>query len=163
MNRSTIITGVLAIFFIIASILFVHAYTRFSIGQEKLSLLKGQERFLSARVADLNEKNRIIGQMNRFVDTTQQLGLYEDRWDRFFVNLTDTPLQFSDFYSTIDQTAHASSYYFKPESLSVRRLDEKEKEGLLNAASETDADSPQTQPAPDLMVTLSGQFLIKNH
>lgn len=160
MLKPHIITGLLAVFFVIAGCLLVHAYTRYSIGTEKLALLKGQEHFLSSRIAELNRKNKILVQMDQFVKTAEQLGLYKENWNRFTVGLTREPLMFSEFMEIIDQTAHCPHYYFRPERLNVRQMDESDREKPPDNDLR-DADSKNTAQA-DLVVDLQGYFLIRN-
>ncbi len=160
MLKPHVITAITGVCFIIAGCLFVQAYTRFSVNQEQLAKLNRQEKLLSDRIQALEQKKNAIAKMDHFVRTAELLGLKTEEWDSFSVNLVEEPLSFDQFSAILEQTTHTRYYYFNPEFLSARLLDEKEKEALIKESDMTDADSVSHRPA-DLLVNINGHFLIK--
>lgn len=164
------VIGLLSGLFFIAGFLFLNSYAAYSINQQKLLLLRGQERFLKNQIRELEEKKKQLAVLDRFVNMSRKLSLTGDQWDVFHVELEQEPFTFSNLNAILSQTENTQQYVFQPESLSIRLGSVQRKDGERNQSAESPVVESEpgrtnqregTQGVPDAVVDLKGRFLVK--
>ncbi|MBU1345014.1 MAG: hypothetical protein KKE44_04205 [Proteobacteria bacterium] len=169
MPKKTLITAILALVFCFSGHLFMTAYTEYSVNVKKLALLRGQERFVKNKIKEFEQKKIILESVNNFIHTAEQSGLTQNQWDPFFVNLKDEPISFLKLQTVLAQTSNSHHYYFKPDSLIIRRgalkNDDAKEDQIGDAAQISGTVTPSNPETPqalsDVTISLNGVFLVK--
>lgn len=157
-------TSILAAIFLVSGHFFMVAYADYNINLKKLALLKGQERSVKNRIKEFKNKQTIVEKVNTFIDKAEQNRLTKNSWDKFFVSLKNEPHSFLKLQALLDQTSNCSQYYFKPDSLSIKRGYIKTDSALESGhsqphGSQTIKQEP-TQTSWDTTISLNGYFLV---
>ncbi|MFH2091359.1 MAG: hypothetical protein ABIJ31_03260 [Pseudomonadota bacterium] len=175
MKSNYLITGLLAVMFLITGHFFMAAYTDFCINQSQLDLLRGQERSVKRQIETYQEKLNQLEQVTAFVRQIHQLGLKKDQWDTFGVELKDEPMSHAKLGVILGQTRNTGHYFFKPGKLSIKTgaPDQDTPTAQINQSNRSNEIAQPdsiTQPAPlkdatpsdiDITISLDGRFLVK--
>jgi len=148
---------VLAVFFFIAAHFFLTTYNRYFINRKKAEVLTVQARLLKQQKNETEVKKHSIFQANNFIDRARSLGLEENRWAVYDINIEE-PVTFSEMEQILNQCANSSAYYFKPIIFYAKTVRELDKGKMKKAIS---ADSQDTKQG-DMLLTLKGVFYVRH-
>ncbi len=132
----------------------------------------------------MEQKKKIIKDLNRFTTEIDNLGLTKDRWDNLAVNIKNKFLNFPELEKIISLTDNSDLYYFKPSFLHIKTnragmsIDNPASKKIFIQSKATDslnsdiqkiheADLPESkkfnnsQHHGDVTVSLIGSFLIR--
>ena len=165
--------SILAVIFLVSGHFFMTAYADYKINSQKLELLSARERSVKQQIKGFERKKKRVEKVNRFVHLADRKGLTINQWDKFFVSLENEPFSFLNLQTTLDQTVSGSQYFFKPESLAMRR-------GYIKTDSETQPDqttpdetreaiaginprgqSGEVKKPSDVIISMKGHFLVQ--
>ncbi len=158
--RSHITTGVLAAVFLIASYFVLKTLQSCALHQERANTLETRTRLLRQEHKETERKKRILSRVNAFIDKANRLGLTEDRWSVYNVEISE-PATFNGITQILNACTHSTKYYFKPAMFHVKTA-EQDVPGKEKKPSETSsADSIESIDA-DLFISLKGTFIVRN-
>ena len=162
-----IIAAVVAVIFLGTGYVFLQVYTDFSVNKEKLTELKSQEKFLKYRISELNRQNKAVKKLGDFVMLAKNLGVTDNRWDDFSVNLSEESMAFQAFESMLEQTHNSAQYYFLPVHLDLRPaaaapLHNNDTAAAHNNQNKSDTSHAGAGSHADLTINLRGAYLIRN-
>ena len=124
-----------------------------------MKVLTVQVRILRQRQREIEREKDVMLRVSNFITEAVSMGLERDRWACYDVNIEES-LSFSETEKILNQVANSSSYYFKPSSLHIKSIADKDKKAKQQKRSSTTADSQDAQKG-DLVLTLSGGFLVR--
>jgi hypothetical protein len=148
---------VLAIFFFIAAYFFLTTYNRYFINRKKAEVLTLQARLLKQQKNEAELKKHSIFRANNFIDRARSLGLEENRWAVYDINIEE-PVTFSEMEQILNQCANSSAYYFKPIIFYAKTARKLDKEKMKKAISVNPEDTKQG----DMLLTLKGVFYVRH-
>ena len=148
---------VLAIFFFIAAHFFLTTYNRYFINRKKAEVLTLQARLLKQQKNEAEHKKHGIFRANNFIDRANSLGLEENRWAVYDINIEE-PVTFSEMEQILNQCANSSAYYFKPIIFYAKTVQELDKEKMKKAISVKAQETKQR----DMLLTLKGVFYVRD-
>lgn len=154
------IAFVVAVLFLGSGYVFLNVYTDYSVSNEKLNALKKQERFFRKRIDELNRQNKAVKRLEDFVALAKNIGVTQDRWDDFSVNLSNESMTFRAFEVMLDQTHNSAQYYFLPVHLDLRLANVNQSDSSPPAPEKPG--TPQPGGGGDLVINLRGAYLIRN-
>lgn len=122
--------------------------------------------FTRRQIAELQQKVKVIEQVNGFVKGAENLGLVPDNWTRYDVNI-EAPLRFAALSEILRQCRSTPYYYFQPQHLRVHLAGGEDADAANLGASGvpaemvvTNADSDSAETG-DLLLQLKGAFLAR--
>ena len=95
-------TGLLAVAVLISGHFFIAGYKRYVVNQEKKSVLNRQIQLLSQQQRDRDHRLQSILRMNRFLNHAELLGLEQNRWEVYHVDIQDS-VTFSEMKKVIQE------------------------------------------------------------
>lgn len=152
--RSCIMTGLLVGLFLMAGRYFITSYKAYVAHKEKKAVLVRQVRWLNQLQSERKQKLHSILKINNFVNNAKLLGLEQNKWAVYNVDIQDT-VTFGEMKTILKQCSNADSHYFKPVSFHIKSL---------KATGNTDKTSErifENKPG-DILMTLKGAFVVKN-
>ncbi len=178
MPKPHLISAILAVLLCAAGYCFITAYSEYAVIQTRLNLIQEQERSARATLLRFEQQIKEAARVADFIAKAQRTGLAKGRWDRFFVDLTDTLFSFSQIKRILAQTCHSPAYFFTPDRLTITLAPPPENkeiapplaDALTQPAEAADSGSSggpspgkalEDDPA-DVRVSLSGQFLVRH-
>lgn len=152
------ITIILLILFMGAVHFFLDASDRYAEQRERVAALQGRLNFMKQQKAEMERKVSILARVNRFVDKAGSLGLAEERWSFYGVNVQEM-VSYEEMAQIVNQCVNSASAYFEPEVLHVRSMDP----GSMKAGSDvTPANAPASgEQTGDVLITLRGKFVVR--
>ena len=150
---------ILAIFFLISAYVFTLTHQDFSVSCVKLTALKSEVHFLRLKQAEFKRTIEITNKAEKFVNHARSLGFERDRWAYYPVDI-DEAFTFGEAGYLLEQTENTASYYFKPEMLHIKIIDEPDKKTPNVRQSQHSADSESTK-TNDVLLKLKGTFIAK--
>ena len=145
---------------------FLEAFDAHRRQKTRLEKVHFRRDFTRRQIAELQQKVKVIEQVNGFVKGAENLGLVPDNWTRYDVNI-EAPLRFAALSEILRQCRSTPYYYFQPQHLRVHlaggRGVDAEKVDASGAPSEmvvASADSDSTETG-DLLLQLKGVFLAR--
>lgn len=112
---------------------------------------------------ETERKSRILSRASRFVEKAERLGLDEESWAVYAVDIQE-PVSFFEMEQMIKQCTNSSTYYFKPISLHAKTTlgsvvkEEKKVEQKSSPSTSAVAQRPEEG---DVMLTLRGAFVVR--
>ena len=152
--RQKILAAFLATAFFVAGNAFLDAYDRCRHGKAQLESVMRQEQILISRQRKMKHMSTQAQQVRQFVDQAQAHGLVKDQWATYDVNI-DESVPFPVAAQLLSDTSPASSYYFKPISLHMKK-------NPSSVGAKTHTEDRQGVSEGDLKVTLKGTFVVRN-
>ena len=152
--RSCIMTGLLVVLLLMIGRYFLTGYKAYVAHKEKKAVLVRQVRWLS-QLQNQREKNlHSILRINNFVNNAKLLGLEQNKWAVYNVDIQDT-VTFAELKTILKQCSNADFHYFRPVSLHIKSL---------KATGNKDKTSERIfeNETGDILMTLKGAFVIKN-
>ncbi|MBN2514955.1 MAG: hypothetical protein JXC33_02865 [Deltaproteobacteria bacterium] len=158
--RSYIVTGILAVFFLLSACVFFTVFNNYSSDHKKLQALKGELRVIMIQQKELKRKKRIVTRVANFVKRATSYGLEKDRWTYYDVEIEE-PMTFHKAEQILSQTLSTSSYFYKPMVLHMNTDITTYKKPEQNQPSGRSADSKSID-GQDVVVKLKGAFLVQH-
>ena len=152
--RSCIMTGLLVVLFLMAGRYFLTAYKAHVIQKDKKAVLVGKVRWLSQLQSEREQKLHSILRINNFVNNAKLLGLEQNKWAVYNVDIQDT-VTFAEMKTILKQCSHTDSHYFKPASFHIKSLK------ATGNKNDTSGMTFENQTG-DILMTLKGAFVVKN-
>ena len=152
--RSCIMTGLLAVLFLVTGRYFLSAYRSYVAHKEEKAVLVQKVRWLSQLQSEREQKLHSIMKINNFINNAKALGLEQNKWAVYNVDIQDT-VTFAEMKTILKQCSNADSHYFSPVSFHIKSL---------QATGDRDKTSGRTfeNEAGDILMTLKGAFVVKN-
>ncbi len=152
--RSCIMTGLLVVLFLLVGRYFLTGYKAYVAHKEKKTALVRQVRLLGHLQREREQKLHNILRINNFVKNAKLLGLEQDKWGVYDVDIEDT-VTFDEMKTILKQCSNANTHYFRPVSFHIKSL---------KATGNTDKTSGRTfeNKVGDILMTLKGAFVVKN-
>lgn len=152
--RSCIMTGLLVVLCLVASRYFLTGYKVYAAHKGKKATLVQQVRWLSQLQSERKQKLHSILRINNFVNNAKLMGLEENKWAVYNVDIQDT-VTFAEMKTILKQCSNGDSHYFKPESFHIKSL---------KVTGNTDKTSERIfeNKTGDILMTLKGAFVVKN-
>ncbi len=152
-----VITSVTALIFMTSLYFFIESYNDFQKNSDMLSKVTAQVRLARKQHTKQEKEKRILSNVEHFVKRSNQLGLKEDNWASYEVNIEEK-LFLAELETIMAQTKNTNSYYFKPQSLLLRQETDDET-GTKKTAKQMK--SKEEDDVGDLYVSLSGAFIVR--
>ena len=106
----------------------------------------------------IEQKRRILHRVKKFIDQADSLGLEENRWATYEVNIAQGTA-FFEMEQILNQCVNTPSYYYRPVLLHIKTY------GTSNDSNETEqmksAESSEDQVG-DVVLTLNGAFVVRH-
>ena len=152
--RSCFMTGLLAVLCLMAGRYFLTGYKVYAEHKEKRAMLVRQVKWLNQLQSERKQQLHSILRINNFVNNAKLLGLEENKWAVYNVDIQDT-VTFAEMKTILKQCSNVESHYFKPVSFHIKSL---------KATGDTDKTSERIfeNKAGDILMTLKGAFVVKN-
>jgi hypothetical protein len=143
---------------------FLGAYQGHRFQQDRLERIRFRQDFVNRQIAELQEKIRVIEQVNAFTGGAEDLGLVPSNWTRYEVDI-EAPLQFAALAEILRQCRSTPYYYFQPQRLKVHLAGPsggaETADGTAMDLSESVAASDGSGETGDLFLQLKGTFLAR--
>jgi hypothetical protein len=152
--RSFIMTGLLVVLFLMAGSYFLTGYKAYVAHKEKKAVLVRQVRWLGQLQSEREQKLHSILRINNFVNNAKLLGLEQNKWAVYNVDIQDT-VTFAQMKTILKQCSNADSHYFRPVSFHIKSL---KATGNKNETSRMTFENE----TGDILMTLKGAFVVKN-
>jgi hypothetical protein len=152
--RSSLMTGLLVVLLLSVGHMFLSAYQRYVVNQDKKAVLIRKAELLNHRRIDTEKKWHDILAVNRFIKSAQLLGLVRKEWEIYHVDIQDS-VTFTEMKNLLSQCTNGDAYYFKPISFqikSTKAMGNKEKPSGITSRNQKG----------DILMTLKGAFMVKN-
>ena len=146
--RPLIIAGLLGFSFFWTGYFSLNAYSRYDSLSERRVHLTRQRRTMLLKKGEFVHKNKILSQVQDFLDRAKSLNLQKDKWAVYEVNVQDT-MSFAEAEQVLGQCANSTFAYFVPASLEIKAIDPLK------------SDPPAAQKKGDLIITLRGRFVAR--
>jgi len=152
--RSCIMTGFLVVLLLMAGHYFLTNYKAYVGYKGKKTVLVRKVRRLNQFQSEREQKLHSILKVNNFVKHSKFLGLEQNQWSVYKVDIQDT-VTFSEMKRILKQCSNADSHYFRPISFHIKSL---------KATGNQDKTSRRTfeNVEGDILMTLKGAFVVKN-
>lgn len=152
--RSCIMTGLLAVLFLMAGYYFLTGYKVYVAHKENKAELVRQVKWLSQLQSERKQKLHSILRINNFVKHAKLMRLEEKKWAVYNVDIQDT-VTFAEMKKILKQCSNADSHYFRPISFHIKSL---------KANGNTDKTSERIfeNKTGDILMSLKGAFVVKN-
>lgn len=152
--RSCIMTGLLVVLCLVTGLYFLTGYKAYVEHQEKKAVLVQKVRWLTQLQSNREQKLQSIMKINNFVNNAKLLGLEENKWAIYNVDIQDT-VTFAEMKTILKQCSNTDSHYFSPVSFHIKSL---------KATGDMDKTSGRTfeNKTGDILMTLKGAFVVKN-
>ena len=152
--RSCIMTGLLMVLLLMVGRYFLNSYQGYVAHKEKKAVLVENIRWLSQLKSEREHQLHSILRINNFVNNAKLLGLEQNKWDVYNVDIEDA-VTFAQMKTILKQCSNSNSHYFKPVSFHIKSL---------KAAGNYENISGKTfeNEAGDILMTLKGAFVVKN-
>lgn len=132
-------------------------YNRYFINRKKAEVLTVQARLQKQQKNEAELKKNDIFRANNFIDRARSLGLEENRWAVYDINIEE-PVTFSEMEQILNQCDNSSGYYFKPIIFYAKTVQELDKEKMKKAISVNAKETKQR----DMLLTLKGIFYVRD-
>jgi hypothetical protein len=169
LKRQALWTLVTLLLFAGAGHFFLNAYRNHQTQQARLERIRFRQDFVSRQRAELQQKIKVIKQVNAFTDGAEDLGLMPSNWIHYEVNI-EAPLRFPVLADILRQCTSTGYYYFQPDHLKVHLAERSASEGedlgektpSASASAETTTESVEVNAEEgDLFLQLKGSFLAR--
>lgn len=158
--RSYILTAILALVFLAVAFSGIKTFRSYSVQKQKANTLAIKLRLYKQELKEKERKLRILSRVNAFVDRAEKLGLTEDRWSIYNVNISE-PVTFDGMEQILNACSHSRKYFFKPAMFHVQKAETDRATREQKPSTSTSADSMDTVEA-DLFLSLKGAFVVRD-
>ena len=152
--RSCIMTGLLVVLCLMVGRYFLTSYKAYSANKDKKAILVQKVGWLGQLKSDKEQQVKSILRINNFVNHAKLLGLDQNKWEVYNVEIEDT-VTFSQMKTILKQCSNANSHYFKPVSFHIKSL-----KATVN--DETASGKTFENETGDILMKLKGAFVVKN-
>ena len=152
--RSCIMTGLLVVVLLMAGRYFLTSYQGYVAHKEKKAVLVDKIRWLSQLRSEREHQYHSILRINNFVNHAKLLGLEQNKWDVYNVDVEDA-VTFAQMKTILKQCSNANSHYFKPVSFHIKSL-----KATVN--DEKASGKTFENETGDILMKLKGAFVVKN-
>jgi len=108
----------------------------------------------------LERKRRILLRVKNFIDKADALGLEENRWATYEVNIAQG-IAFYEMEQIVNQCINTPSYYFRPVSLHIKTNGESDNNEIQEKPGLKSTESSEDQMG-DIILTLNGAFVVRH-
>ena len=150
-----VITTVTTLILSAAFYFFLESYHGFQKNENGLAGITRQVRLIKKQHKKQKQKIQLLAEVERFVQRAKKLGLNEDNWASYPVNIQDK-LFLADLEKIIFQAKNSDSYYFRPASLFLNIPSGSGDNGTNKTGR---AQNPDEEG--DIYVTLNGAFVVR--
>jgi hypothetical protein len=132
--------------------------------QSELEIMTVRTRTMRVQLGELEQKRRALNRVQHFISQASAMGLNEDRWSRYAVNV-EAPLSYAELGRVVEQCTHSRDVYFKPVFFHVAQG---QSENGAQTGDATMARRPQSlqrsqSEAPsDVILGLKGVFMVRH-
>lgn len=81
--------------------------------QSELEIMTVRTRTMRVQLGELEQKRRALNRVEHFISQAAAMGLTEDRWSRYAVNM-EAPLSYAELGRVVEQCTHSRDVYFQP-------------------------------------------------
>lgn len=152
--RSCIMTGLLAVLFLMAGYYFLTGYKVYVAHKKNKAELVQQVKWLSQLQSERKQKLHSILRINNFVKHAKLMGLEEKKWAVYNVDIQDT-VTFAEMKKILKQCSNADSHYFRPISFHIKSL-------KTNGNTDKPSERIFENKTGDILMSLKGTFVVKN-
>jgi hypothetical protein len=152
--RSCIMTGLLVVLLLMAGRYFLNSYQGYVVHNDKKAVLVRNIRWLSQLQSERKQKLHSIMRINNFVNNAKLLGLEQNRWDVYNVDI-ENAVSFSQMKTILKQCSNSNSHYFRPISFHIKSL-------KATGNYEKVPGKIFENETGDILMTLKGAFVVKN-
>jgi len=152
--RSCIMTGLLVVLLLTAGRYFLNSYQGYVVHNDKKAVLVRNIRWLSQLQSERKQKLHSIIRINNFVNNAKLLGLEQNRWDVYNVDI-ENAVSFSQMKTILKQCSNSNSHYFRPISFHIKSL-------KATGNYEKVPGKIFENETGDILMTLKGAFVVKN-
>ncbi len=160
MFKLQIISGIVAFLFVAGGHFFLLAYDNYMEDMEQVKALTFRARLMKEQKRQIEQKTLILSQANRFVEKANALGLKEEKWSVYDVNIKELST-FQTMERILNLCANSAYYYFNPVSIHIKTNTKSEKKELKKVSS-TSADSPEIIHY-NTHLNLNGAFVVRHY
>ena len=108
----------------------------------------------------LERKRRILLRVKNFIDKADALGLEENRWATYEVNIAQG-IAFFEMEQIVNQCINTPSYYFSPVSLHIK-TNGKSDNNEMSGKTDLKPDESLEDQVGDVILTLNGAFVVRH-
>jgi len=108
----------------------------------------------------LERKRRILLRVKNFIDKADALGLEENRWATYKVNIAQGTA-FFEMEQIVNQCVNTPSYYFRPVSLYIKTNGESDNNETQEKPVLKSTELSEDQVG-DVILTLNGAFVVRH-
>jgi len=152
--RSCIMTGLLVVSLLTAGRYFLNSYQEYVVHKDKKAVLVSNIRWLSQLQSERKQKLHSIMRINNFVNNAKLLGLEQNRWDVYNVDI-ENAVSFSQMKTILKQCSNSNFHYFRPVSFHIKSL-------KATGNYEKVPGKIFENETGDILMTLKGAFVVKN-
>jgi len=152
--RSCIMTGLLVVFLLMVGRYFLNSYQGYVVHKDKKAVLVRNIRWLSQLQSERKLKLHSIMRINNFVNNAKLLGLEQNRWDVYNVDI-ENAVSFSQMKTILKQCSNSNSHYFRPVSFHIKSL-------KATGNYEKVPGKIFENEAGDILMRIKGEFVVKN-
>ena len=150
----------LALIFLGTLYFFCQNYGHYNQTREKIAALEVRTRLMERQRAELENKKRILSRVSSYMAQARALGLAEDQWTVFEVNV-EAPVTFATMALILNQCTNSPSYYFKPISLRIKTALAQDEE-VAGTGQPSEASQWNEGDKGDGLLMIKGAFIARN-
>ena len=152
--RSCIMTGILVVLFLMAGRYFLTNYKAYIEKKEKKTMLVQKIGWLSRLKTEKEHQLHDILRINNFVNQAKLLGLEQNKWEVYNVDIEDT-VTFPQMKAILKQCSNSNFHYFRPISFHIKSLKASVGDGKTSGKT-------FENETGDILMKLKGAFVVKN-
>lgn len=136
------------------------AYNRYLVSLEKEKDMTVRLKLMGEQKIQIERKRRILCRVKNFIDKADALGLEENKWATYEVNIAQG-VTFFEMEQIVNQCVNTPSYYFMPGSLHVKTNVESDNNRIQNKHDLKSSKFYEDQVG-DVLLTLNGAFVVRH-
>ncbi|NNK84946.1 MAG: hypothetical protein HKO91_05275 [Desulfobacterales bacterium] len=144
----------------VAVVFSLSAYNRYMNDREKVETLNVRLRLMEEQKIVIEQKRRILHRVKKFIDQADSLGLEENRWATYEVNIAQGTA-FFEMEQILNQCVNTTSYYYRPVLLHIKTNGESDNNEIEEKPDLKSADLSEDQVG-DVLLTLNGAFVVRH-
>ena len=109
----------------------------------------------------MEQKRRILHRVKKFIDQADSLGLEENRWATYEVNIA-RGTAFFEMEQILNQCVNTTSYYYKPVLLHIKTNGDSNDSNEIEEKPDLKSTETSEDQVGDVLLTLNGAFVVRH-